>query len=119
MGLQVFNINGVKSCYIGTLGFYINSKKIKRLNNTTPSYFEILNLLQVATDNHIKYAFIEVSSIGYCEGRIGNLMYNYCILTNMMSDHLDYHKNIKNYHLAKINLIKKHRLKFNFIHTRQ
>ena len=38
-------------------------------------------------------------------------MYNYCVLTNLKSDHLDYHKNIKNYHLAKVNLIKNHKLK--------
>ena len=55
--------------------------------------------------------FIEVSSIGYCEGRLGNLKYHHCILTNLKSDHLDYHKNLKNYHLAKINLIKNHKLK--------
>ena len=108
---KLFNINGVKSCYIGTLGFYIGSKKIKKLKNTTPSYFEILNLLQIANDNHIKFVFMEVSSIGYCEGRIGNLMYDYCILTNLESDHLDYHKNIKEYHLAKVNLIKRHKLR--------
>ena len=55
--------------------------------------------------------FIEVSSIGYSEGRLGNLKYHHCILTNLKSDHLDYHKNLKNYHLAKINLIKNHKLK--------
>ena len=108
---KLFNINGIKSCYIGTLGFYINSKKIKKLNNTTPSYFELLNLLQFANDNYVKFVFMEVSSIGYSSGRIGNLMYNYTILTNLESDHLDYHKNIKNYHLAKLNLIKDHKLK--------
>ncbi len=108
---KLFNINGNKSCYIGTLGFYINAKKIKKLKNTTPSYFEILNLLQIASNNKVKFVFIEVSSIGYSEGRIGNLKYNYCILTNLKSDHLDYHKNLKNYHLAKINLIKNHRSK--------
>ena len=108
---KLFNINSIKSCYIGTLGFYINSKKIKKLNNTTPSYFELLNLLQIANDNYVKFVFMEVSSIGYSSGRIGNLMYNYAILTNLESDHLDYHKNIKNYHLAKVNLIKNHKLK--------
>ena len=108
---KLFNINGIKSCYIGTLGFYVNSKKIKKLNNTTPSYFELLNLLQIANDNYVKFVFMEVSSIGYSSGRIGNLMYNYAILTNLESDHLDYHKNIKNYHLAKVNLIKNHKLK--------
>ncbi len=54
---------------------------------------------------------MEVSSIGFCEGRIGNLNYHYCILTNLETDHLDYHKNLKNYHLAKVSLIKCHKLK--------
>ena len=107
----MFNINAIKSCYIGTLGFYVNSKKIKKLKNTTPSYFELLNLLQIANDNYVKFVFMEVSSIGYSSGRIGNLMYNYAILTNLESDHLDYNKNINNYPLAKINLIKNHKLK--------
>ena len=108
---KLFNLNGFRSCYIGTLGFYINSKKIKTLNNTTPSYFETLNLLQIASDKKLKFVFMEVSSIGYCEGRIGNLIYNYCILTNLESDHLDYHKNIKNYHRSKVNLINGHKSK--------
>ena len=112
---KLFNINGIKSCYLGTLGFYINTKKIKKLNNTTPSYFEILNLLQIANNNFVKFVFMEVSSIGYSEGRIGNLKYNHCILTNLKSDHLDYHKNIKNYHSAKLNLIKKHKMKNSFL----
>ena len=107
----LFNMNGSKSCYIGTLGFYIYKKKIKKLNNTTPSFFETLNLLQLAKNYLVKFVFIEISSIGYCEGRIGNLMYNHCVLTNLKSDHLDYHKSIKNYHLAKRKLIKYHKLK--------
>ncbi len=107
---KLFNLNKVKSCYIGTLGFFINSKKIKKLKNTTPSYFETLNLLQIAIKNNVKFVFIEISSIGYSEGRIGDLKYNYCVLTNLKSDHLDYHKSLKNYHLAKINLIKNHKL---------
>ena len=107
---RLFNENKIKSCYIGTLGFFINSKMIKKLVNTTPSYFETLNLLQIAQNNFVKYIFIEISSIGYCEGRIGNLNYNFCVLTNLKSDHLDYHKNLRNYHLAKINLIKNHKM---------
>ena len=107
---KLFNLNKIKSCYIGTLGFFINSKKIKKLKNTTPSYFETLNLLQIAIKNNVKFVFIEISSIGYSEGRVGNLKYNYCVLTNLKSDHLDYHKSLKNYHSAKINLIKKHKL---------
>ena len=42
---KLFNLNGIRSAYIGTLGFYINSKKIKKLINTTPDFIELLNLI--------------------------------------------------------------------------
>ena len=86
---QLMTLNKFKSCYIGTLGFYINSKKIKNLRNTTPSFFEILILLSHAERMNVRYAFIEASSIGYNEGRLGYLKYDYCLLTNLKSDHLD------------------------------
>ena len=105
---QLMTLNKFKSCYIGTLGFYINSKKIKNLKNTTPSFFEILILLSHAERMNVRYAFIEASSIGYNEGRLGYLKYDYCLLTNLKSDHLDYHGNISNYHKSKLNMINKH-----------
>ena len=102
---QLMRLNKIKSSYIGTLGFYVNSKKIKSLKNTTPEYIEILNLISFSQKNKCKYVFIEASSIGYCEGRLGNIKYDFCLLTNLKSDHLDYHKNIKDYHQSKIDII--------------
>jgi hypothetical protein len=83
-------------------------KKIKDLKNTTPSFFEILILLSHAEKIKVNYAFIEVSSIGYSEGRLGYLKYNYCLLTNLKSDHLDYHGNLSNYHRSKLNIVNNH-----------
>ena len=105
---QLIALNNFNTCYIGTLGFYINSKKIKNLRNTTPSFFEILILLTHAERMKVNYAFIEASSIGYNEGRLGYLKYNYCLLTNLKSDHLDYHGNLRNYHKSKLNIINNH-----------
>ncbi len=105
---QLMTLNNIKSSYIGTLGFYVNSKKIKILKNTTPSFFELLDLIIHAESFNIDYIFIEASSIGYSEGRLGYLKYDFCFLTNLKSDHLDYHLNLKNYHNAKLNLIKDH-----------
>ncbi len=104
----LFSLNGISSCYLGTIGFFINGNKIKNLSNTTPSYLELSSLLQEAADQQIKYAFIEASSIGFKEGRLGDLKFDLCYLTNLQSDHLDYHKNIKNYHRSKIDMIKIH-----------
>ena len=105
---KLFNLNGIRSAYIGTLGFYINSKRVKKLINTTPDFVELLNLINNAQKSNCKFIFVEASSIGYKEGRLGNLKYDLCLLTNLKSDHLDYHKNLKNYHLSKIELINKH-----------
>jgi len=104
----LFSINRIPSCYIGTIGFFINGKKIKNLFNTTPSYLELSSLLHEATKQKIKFAFIEASSIGFKEGRLGNIKFDLCYLTNLQSDHLDYHKNIKNYHQSKIDMINFH-----------
>ncbi len=105
---QLMAINDIKTSYIGTLGFYINSKKIKDLNNTTPSFLEILYLLAYSDKLSVKYVFLEASSIGFIEGRLGYLNYDYCLLTNLETDHLDYHKNLKNYHNSKLSIVKNH-----------
>ncbi len=104
----LFSLNGISSCYLGTIGFFINGRKFKNLSNTTPSYLELSSLLCEADAHQIKYAFIEASSIGYKEGRLGDLKFDLCYLTNLQSDHLDYHKNIKNYHQSKIDMINTH-----------
>ena len=104
----LFSLNGISSCYLGTIGFFINGKKIKNLPNTTPSYLQLSSLLHEAEKQKIKYAFIEASSIGFKEGRLGDLKFDLCYLTNLQSDHLDYHKNIKNYHQSKIDMINLH-----------
>ena len=61
---KLFNLNGIRSAYIGTLGFYVNSKKVKKLINTTPDFVELLNLIHNAQKLNCKYIFVEASSIG-------------------------------------------------------
>ena len=54
---------------------------------------------------------MEASSHGLEQNRLDGLMFNSGIFTNLSQDHLDYHKNLKNYLNAKLylfkNLIKK------------
>ena len=54
---------------------------------------------------------MEASSHGLNQNRLDGLLFNTGIFTNLSQDHLDYHKNIKNYLKAKLylfeNLIKK------------
>ncbi len=97
---QIFNKLGYKSSYIGTIGFYIDAK-IKDLENTTPDILDIYNMINESIDSGCSYIFMEVSSQALSYGRLGDLKFDYAIFTNLTNEHLDYHKTMENYALAK------------------
>ena len=49
---------------------------------------------------------IEASSHGLDQNRLDGILFNTGIFTNLSQDHLDYHKNFKNYLKAKLHLFK-------------
>ena len=97
---QALNMLGKKCCYIGTIGYYLN-KKLCNLPNTSPDICEIYDMMIRAYDNGYKYVAIEVSSQGLSYERFNGIEFDYAIFTNLTVDHLDYHKTMKNYALAK------------------
>jgi len=52
------------------------------------------------------YVIIECSSQGLHQGRVNGLLFDYACITNINSDHLDYHKTIKNYTDSKLSILK-------------
>ena len=52
------------------------------------------------------YIIIECSSQGLHQGRVKGLLFDYACITNIHSDHLDYHKTIKNYIDSKLLILK-------------
>src|SRR5574344_2162584 len=103
---QILNKLGIKCGYIGTIGFYIEGK-VTDLNNTTPDILDIYNMINQCIDEGCKYVVMEVSSQALSYNRVGNLLYNYGIFTNLTKDHLDYHKDMHHYALAKQLLFKR------------
>ena len=97
---QILNKIGIKCGYIGTIGFYIEDK-IKDLSNTTPDMLDLYEMIDECVDHGCKYVVMEVSSQALSYGRIGNLMFDYTVFTNLTKEHLDYHKTMENYALAK------------------
>ncbi len=87
---------GIKACYIGTIGFYMDNTYIY-LNNTTPDIVTIYELLLKARSNGCTYCVMELDT----------LMFNYAVFTNLTRDHLDYHIDMKSYALAKQKLFYK------------
>ena len=102
---QMLNMMGVKTCYIGTIGFYINDKMFS-LNNTTPSIDLLYNILDYAYEQKNEVVVMEVSSHALKQERIYGLLYDAIGVTNITLDHMDYHKTIDDYISSKKKLLK-------------
>ena len=85
---------------IGTVEYKIGDEIIPA-PNTTPSSLEIIKICKKALEKNIKYLIMEVSSHGLDIGRVNMLRFEAGIFTNLTLDHLDYHKTMENYYLAK------------------
>ena len=103
---KALNVLGIKSSYIGTLGFYI-IEKIDSLDNTTPDILELYNMLLASYEQGCQCVIVEVSSQGLGYNRVDGFLFDYAIFTNLTQDHLDYHKTMENYAVAKQKLFKK------------
>jgi len=97
---QALNKLGHKCAYIGTIGFYINDKE-KDLPNTTPEIVDVYEMLIECTQKNCEYVVMEVSSHALDQRRVDGLLFDYAIFTNLTEDHLDYHKSMGSYALAK------------------
>ncbi len=73
--------------------------------NTTPNAIELANDIVLARKRKKHFLILEVSSIGIKEGRVNGFDFDYLIFTNLTSDHLDYHKTLKDYQDTKLNFI--------------
>ena len=107
---QILDLNNIKVASIGTLG--VKSKKFKmNLSNTTINPIKLGKILSDLKKQNINNVIMEASSHGLKQNRLDGLFFNIGIFTNLSQDHLDYHKNLKDYLKAKLylfeNLIKK------------
>ena len=97
---QALNQVGKKCAYIGTIGFYIE-RKIRDLHNTTPEILELYEMLLEAKEAGCTYVVMEVSSHALQQERVYGLQFEVAIISNITREHLDYHKTMKDYALAK------------------
>lgn len=102
---QILNKLGIKCTYIGTIGFYLKDK-VRNLPNTSVDIADLYGLLVEAYENDYKYVCLEVSSQGLSMDRFKTISFDIAAFTNLTQDHLDYHKTMNNYCLAKQQLFK-------------
>ncbi|TLD82185.1 UDP-N-acetylmuramoyl-L-alanyl-D-glutamate--2,6-diaminopimelate ligase [Helicobacter sp. MIT 05-5293] len=86
---------------LGTRGFFVNEKRIKPKGLTTPSVLELYENLEIAAMECCDFFVMEVSSHAIEQERIAGIDFALRILSNITSDHLDYHKSIEEYRRIK------------------
>ena len=97
--------HGRKVGLIGTLGARIDGREIPG-QRTTPEAVELQGLLAEMVAAGVSLAVMEVSSHALDLGRVSGCEYDAGIFTNLTQDHLDYHKSMEEYLLAKARLFR-------------
>ena len=103
---QILTLQKIPVASIGTLGIKIK-KKIKKTNLTTLDIISLHHELSKIKKQGVNNVILEASSHGLLQGRLEGLEFKTAVFTNFSQDHLDYHKNMKNYLEAKLILFSK------------
>ena len=102
---QILNLNKKRAASIGTIGVQSKNKK-RNIENTTLNPIELSKTINNLGLKKIDHIILEASSHGLKQNRLDGLSFDLGIFTNLSHDHLDYHKNFKDYLKSKLYLFK-------------
>ncbi len=97
---SILEAAGERVGIVGTVGNYINGT-IEPSINTTPNAYYLNELFEKMRREKCKYVIMEVSSHALDKNYLHGLNFRVGMFTNLTQDHLDYHKDMENYYLAK------------------
>lgn len=89
-----------KVARIGTVEYKIGTEIIEA-PNTTPESLDLVKFCRKAVERDIEYLVMEVSSHALMLGRVSMLTFDVAAFTNLTPEHLDFHKSMEEYFLAK------------------
>ncbi len=91
---------GYRAGILTTIGVTIGERSYPA-THTTPDAMQINRWLREMVDGGCDYCFMEVSSHAVSQHRIDGLTFRGGVFTNLTHDHLDYHKDFRDYLEAK------------------
>lgn len=104
--LELLGQHNITAFSVGSLGVRSNHLDINiPLDYTTPPFIELRKILFQYFKTH-RFAFLEVSSHALVQSRVFGLVFACAGWTSFSQDHLDFHKDMHDYFLAKCLLIK-------------
>ena len=97
---SIFDAAGVKCGRIGTVGYHNGTREIAA-TRTTPEAPEVQRMLREMLDAGCGACVMEVSSHALALRRADYLHFSAVVFTNLTRDHLDFHRSMEDYFLAK------------------
>lgn len=97
---EMFKKAGYKVGLISTMSIKVD-ETVYPTSLTTPDSLTINKSLKKMNEEGVEYCFMEVSSHGIAQKRTAGLKFAGGIFTNLTHDHLDYHKDFKEYRDVK------------------
>jgi UDP-N-acetylmuramyl-tripeptide synthetase len=86
---------------IGTVSHRLRGRILEKAVNTTPFSLDLIRLLARMRDEGGTHVAMETSSHALAAQRVDEIHFDAAILTNLHSDHLDFHKTREEYFEAK------------------
>ena len=105
---EILEKAGKKVGLIGTIATYINGKKLKDSDRTTPESLELQQLFNQMVEEGVEYVVMEVSSQSLKLHRVDACDFDIVLFTNFSEDHISEkeHPNMQDYFESKLKLFK-------------
>lgn len=100
---SVFRAAGIVPGIIGTTGARVDGVPVA-LARTTPEAPDLHRLLASMRDRGVAAVAMEVSSHALDQHRVGGVLHDVAVFTNLSPDHLDHHGTMEGYFAAKLRL---------------
>ena len=103
---EILEKAGKKVGLIGTIATYINGKKIKDSDRTTPESLELQQLFSQMAEQGVEYVVMEVSSQSLKLHRVDGCEFDIVLFTNFSEDHIspNEHPDMEDYFKSKAKL---------------
>lgn len=97
---HILESQGISCALFGSISIIINNEEYSSTHTT----LDPVTFHELASKSEDQVIIMEVSSHGLVQQRVEGLEFDYCIFTNIEHEHLDYHKDMESYYLAKQSL---------------
>lgn len=97
---SILRNSGYKVGLIGTIQIMIEDDVLP-IHNTTPDVIDLQKTLAKMREAGVTHVIMEVSSHALAQQRVAGCEFDTAVFTNLTQDHLDYHKTMENYAMAK------------------